>query len=89
MAKKKSVKKRKSSSKTNIKTLSNKKKIDMVFRRFVFFLIFFVLFLVLGFVTSNELWDDFFGLGTLIFGFISAAFLIVLLILWFLKIMKK
>jgi len=61
----------------------------MVFRRFVFFLIFFVLFLILGFATSNELWDNFFGLAALIFGFISAAFLIVLLVLWFLKIMKK
>jgi len=68
---------------------TNKAKINMVFRRLVFFLIFFILFLVLDFVTSNELWDKFFGLGASIFGFISAALLIVLLVLWFLKIMKK
>jgi len=88
MAKKKKVRKKKST-KVAAKGLSNQKKFSMVFRRFVFFLIFFVLFLILGFATSNELWDNFFGLAALIFGFISAAFLIVLLVLWFLKIMKK
>jgi len=89
MAKKKSVRKRASSSKIVAKGLDSKKKFNMVFRRFVFFLIFFVLFLVLDFATSNELWNNFFGLAALIFGFISAALLIVLLILWFMKLMKK
>ena len=89
MAKKKKVKKKASSSKVTTKGLKNQRKFNMVFRRFVFFLIFFVLFLVLNFVTSNELWSSFFGIGTLIFGFISASLLIVLLVLWFLKIMKK
>lgn len=68
---------------------TNKSKFNMVFRRLVFFLIFFVLFLVLYFATSNELWNNFFRFAALIFGFISAALLIVLLILWFMKIMKK
>ena len=89
MPKKKKVRKKASSSKVTVKGLNSKKKFEMVFRRLVFFLIFFVLFLVLGFVTSNELWDSFFGIATLIFGFISAALLIVLLILWFMKLMKK
>ncbi|MCK5624353.1 hypothetical protein KAI04_00745 [Candidatus Pacearchaeota archaeon] len=88
MVKKKKVSKKKSSSKST-KGLNNQKKLEMVFRRLVFFLIFFILFLVLGFVTSNELWSNFFGIAKLIFGFISVALLIVLLILWFLKIMKK
>ena len=87
MPKKRKVRKR--AKKVSSKGITNQKKFRMVFRRFVFFLIFFVLFLVLDFVTSNELWDNFFGLATLIFGFISAALLIVLLILWFLKLMKK
>ncbi len=89
MPKKKSVRKKVSSTKVVAKGLAGSKKFNMVFRRFVFFLIFFVLFLVLTFVDSNELWDNFFGLATLIFGFISAALLIVLLILWFMKLMKK
>ena len=89
MVKKKKVKKRASSSKKTTKGLSNQKKINMVFRRFVFFMIFFILFLVLGFVTSNELWDNFFGIGKILFGFISASLLIVILVLWFLRLMKK
>ena len=88
MTKRKKVMKKKSTKVTG-KGLSSNKRFNMVFRRFVFFLIFFVLFLVLGFVTSNELWDSFFGIAALIFGFISAALLIVLLVLWFMKIMKK
>ena len=89
MPKKKKVRKKSSSLKRTTKGQNNQGKFNIVFRRFVFFLIFFVLFLILGFVTSNELWDNFFGLVALIFGFISAAFLIVLLILWFMKLMKK
>ena len=89
MAKKK-VKKKANVKKAKLDTISSiKKRINMVFRRFVFFLIFFVLFLVLDFITTKEMWDNFFGIGTLIFGFICAALLIVILILWFLKIMKK
>lgn len=89
MPKKKKGVKKKTTAKKVSKGLSNKRKFNMVFRRFVFFLIFFVLFIILGFVTSNELWSKVFGFGKLVFGFISAAFLIVLLILWFMKIMKK
>ena len=88
MPKKKRVMKKKGT-KVAVKGLSDNKRFNMVFRRFVFFLIFFILFLVLYFVTSNELWNNFFGLATLIFGFISAALLIVLLVLWFMKLMKK
>jgi len=89
MPKKKKVRRKASSSRVPTKGLDNQRKFNMVFRRFVFFLIFYVLFWVLRFVTSNELWDKFFGLGASIFFFISAALLIVLLVLWFLKIMKK
>ena len=89
MPKKKSVKKKPNPLKVSSRGLDGKKKFSMVFRRFVFFLIFFVLFLALDYATSNELWDNFFGIAALIFGFISAALLIVLLILWFLKLMKK
>jgi len=80
---------KKTTKKIASKGASDKNKFNMVFRRFVFFLIFFVLFFILDFVTSNELWSNFFGIAKLIFGFISASLLIVLLILWFLKIMKK
>ena len=86
MPKKKRVKK-----KGNVKSsaVPSKNKFRMVFRRFIFFLIFFVLFLVLYFATSSEMWVNFFGLAAIIFGFISVALLIVLLVLWFLKLMKK
>ena len=89
MPKKKKVRKKAISSKVTTKGLNNQRKFNMVFRRLIFFLMFFVLFLVLDFATSNELWNNFFGLAALIFGFISAALLIVLLILWFMKLMKK
>ena len=90
MPKKKSVKKKKGNPlKVSSRGLDSKKKFRTVFRRFLFFLILFVIFLVLYYATSNELWNSFLGMGALIFGFISAALLIVLLILWFLKLMKK
>ncbi len=71
------------------KRSDSKKKMNMVFRRLIFFLIFFVLFLVLDAVISNDMWDNFLGIATWIFGFICAALLLVLLILWFMKIIKK
>ena len=74
---------------TRSRTSSNVNKLKMVGRRLKFFLIFFFLFVVLNAAVSNGLWSDFFGMGTLIFGFISAALFIVLLVLWFLKLMKK
>ncbi len=89
MAKKKRGSKKTKSSRNVIKAPTSKKKIKAIFKRFVFFLAFFILFLVLNLVTSNELWDRFFILGEWIFGFISLALLIVLLVLWFIKLMKK
>ncbi len=89
MAKKKRGNKKENTLKIVKKGLTSSKKINMVFRRFSFFLIFFVLFLVLNLATSDELWSNFFVLGEWIFGLIAVALLIVLLILYFLKIMKK
>ena len=86
---KKRVKRKGKARITRSRTSSNVNKLNMVGRRLKFFLIFFVLFVVLNAAVSNGLWSDFFGMGTLIFGFISAALFIVLLVLWFLKLMKK
>ena len=65
------------------------RKINMVFGRLVFFVVLFVIFLALNALVGNSLWSDFFSIGTLIFGFISAALFIVLLVLWFMKLMKR
>ena len=86
---KKSVKKKSRARTTKSGVGSNVKKINVVGRRLIFFLIFFVVFVVLNAAVSNGLWSDFFGMGTWIFGFISASLFIVLLVLWFLKLMKK
>lgn len=68
---------------------SNEKKMNLVGRRLVLFLILFALSLVFNAMVSDELWSDFFGMGTWIFGFISVALLLVLVILWFMKSLKK
>ncbi len=68
---------------------SSKQRINLVARRLIFFVILFVLSLVLNVAISNEIWKNLFAMLTLIFGFVSLAFLIVLLILWFMKIIRK
>ena len=89
MVKKKRVKKTRRPGKIVSKMPNIGSKINMVFRKLIFFMIFFVLFLVLYLVVSNELWNYFLGIAALLFGFICAGLLIVLLILWFLQLMKK
>ena len=68
---------------------SSKQRINLVARRLIFFVILFVLSLVLKIAVSNEIWKNLFEILTLIFGFVSLAFLIVLLILWFMKLIRK
>jgi len=70
------------------RTVADRRK-NIVLRNLILFVILFVLFLVLDLVTSNELLDNFFGMLTWITAFIAIAFLIILLILWFMKLIKK
>lgn len=65
------------------------KKFNIVLNNLILFVILFVLFLVLDFVTSNDLWSNLFGILRLIFGFVALAFLIVLLIFLFTSWFKK
>ena len=89
--KKRSVSKSKLSSRKSksVPFYSSDKKINMVGRRLVFFLILFALSLVFYVAFSNELWNDFFFAGVTIFGFISVALFLAMLVLWFMKAMKK
>jgi len=68
---------------------SSSRRINLVLWRLVFFLILFIISLVLNMAISNEMWSKLFGMLALITGFVSVAFLLVLLILWFMRLMKK
>jgi len=88
MPRKKRVRKKAGVKRATKKPVADRRK-TIVLRNLILFVILFVLFLVLDLVTSNELLDNFFGMLTWITGFIAVAFLIIFLILWFMKLMKK
>ncbi len=66
-----------------------KRKLSLVWKNLVFFLVLTVLSLVLYSASSSEILIDVFMLLIIIFGFVSLAFLLVLLILVFLRILNK
>ena len=66
----------------------NKKKFDLVLKNLIFFVILFIVSLAL-YNVSGKGFENLFFLLSLIFGFVSVAFLIVLLIFLILKGMKK
>jgi len=89
--KKKRVVKRKSSA----KALSNSKKVDfskvklgLVVRNLIMFVLLFVISYILSLV-SNGVWIDIFDFLWIIFGFIAIAFFLALLVLLFLKLIRK
>ncbi len=67
----------------------SKKKINLVLKNLILFVILFTLSFVLYNVSSQEMYTNLFLLLSIIFGFITIAFLIVLLIFLFLKVAKK
>ena len=83
---KKSVKKAVSSPK---KIVSSKRKFSLVLKNLVLFVILFVVSLGLYNVFTDEILVSFFWMLALITGFISVAFLISYLILFFMKGFKK
>ena len=92
MVKKKSVAKvtkKKSVGKNKKMIRSTSKKINLVFKNLIFFAILFVLSRILYAVSGNQTYENLFLLLSIIFGFVGVAFLIVLLIFLFLKVMKK
>jgi len=92
MAQKKRVKtsrKTKPVKEKSTKIRSTKRKIKLVLRNLIFFVVLSLISLVLYFLSNNAVFRNLFKLLTMLLGFVGAAFLIVLLALWILKLMKK
>ncbi len=91
MAKKKSARKKKSSksrAKSN-KNVSVKKRTELAWRKFLFFLMIFLVSFVFFSLSINELFKNFFGILSVVFGFLSFAFLVIFIIFLLLKSDKK
>ena len=93
MAKKRMKRKKASSKKTVSKSKnlvrSNHRKINLVLKNLVTFVILFVISLVLYMGATKEIYINLFASLLILFGFISVAFLIALLVFVFLKLFKK
>ena len=72
---------------TSVGTYS--RRVSIVLKNLVLFLILFVLTVVLGSLFKGEILDDVFWILAILTGFISAALLIVLLVLLFIKAIKN
>ena len=68
---------------------STKRKISLVLKNFVLFVVISLVSLALHSVSNNDLFKNLFLLLVIISGFVAVAFLIVFLIFLFLKLMKK
>ncbi len=69
--------------------IASDKKITLVVKNIISFLILLVLSVGLYFVSSSELWMNFFWITGLVSGFVSISFIIVYLTLLFLKMFNK
>ena len=91
--KKKSVKKTKKISKKPVKKIKRwetfKAKKEIALKNLFGFILLFLLFLVLNVATKNVLLSNFFKVLEWTSGFLALAFLILFLVLWFLKLYKK
>ena len=83
MAKKKTVRK-KTVSKKRTKRDSLKARMIKAKRNFILFLVLSIISFVFYKASINELFVNFFGVLAIVFGFITLAFLIALIILWIL-----
>ena len=68
---------------------SSKRKINLVLRNLIVFVVMSLISFVLYSVLINEIFKNLFSLLAMIFGFIAVAFLIILLVFLILKVMKK
>jgi len=68
---------------------SNKQKINLVLKNLTLFAILFLASLLLYRVSSNELLSNLFYLLAIVLGFVAGAFLIILLVFFFMRLMKK
>jgi hypothetical protein len=88
--KKKVVKKAKvTKAKSKNLVLSSRKKIKLVLRNLVLFIGISFISFILYLVSNKDIFRTLFSLLAMIFGFVSVAFLIVLLIFFFMKLFKK
>ena len=92
-AKKRTVKKSSRKMSTSMtmskKVRSTKRKIILVARNLILFIILALLSFLLSIVSGGQIYRDFFSLLTWILGFVAVAFLIAFLILLILKSLKK
>ena len=91
-AKKKGVKKsvkRKSGATKSRQVRASKRKINLVLKNLILFAILSLVSFLLYSVSSNDLLINLFYLLAIVLGFVAGAFLIILLIFFFLRIMKK
>jgi len=65
------------------------KKINFVLKNLIFFASLFLIVFILSLIFQNELFQNIFSLLIIIFGSISGALVIALLVFIFLKILKK
>ena len=90
MARKRVVaKKVKTKSKTVKKSASLRYRIGLAWKNLLLFLIIFVVSFVLYSFSSNDLLKNFFGIISIIFGFLTFAFLIAFIVLAILRTGKK
>ena len=61
----------------------------IVTKNFVLFLVLFALSVVFGLLTSNEVLDQLFWILAILTGFVAVAFLLVMLIMMFMKAFRK
>tara|TARA_B100001971_G_C18220450_1_gene556769 strand:+ start:143 stop:457 length:315 start_codon:yes stop_codon:yes gene_type:complete len=71
------------------KVVASKRKVRLVSRNLILFAVLSVLFFGLKYVFNDEILVDFFWMVSLVTGFVAVAFLIVYLILLFMKGFKK
>ena len=86
---KKSGAKRKSGSVKSKKIRATKQKINLVLKNLILFAILSLASFLLRSVSSDELLINLFSLLAMVLGFVAGAFLIVLLIFLFLRMMNK
>ena len=68
---------------------SDKDKVNLIFKNLVLFAILFILFLVLYYVTTDEVYQNLFWILAVLMGFVAVAFLIVLLVFVFMRLFRK
>jgi len=83
MVKKKVIKK------DNKKVKANKQKINLVLKNLILFGILFLTSFLLYTISSDELLINLFSLLAIVFGFVVGAFLIILLIFFFMRLIRK